>query len=65
MLFRSFGVLTDFNALATSRNTAEQTLHAMYSVTNPSNLYGSWMGLVISAVVCVVVFAVALQYNES
>jgi len=61
---QNFGILTDLNALPTSSSTETKSLDAMYSITNTSNFYGSWFGLVISSFVYIAIFAVALKWKD-
>jgi len=61
---QNFGTLTNFNALPTSQDLAEKSINAMYSVTNSNNIYGTWQGLLISSVVCIAIFTVALKLKS-
>jgi ABC-type transport system involved in multi-copper enzyme maturation permease subunit len=59
---QGFGILTDFNALNISEYVPADP-QDMYEATS-ANLYWSWVGLGIFAIVCVVVFAAALKMTK-
>ena len=58
---QNFGTLANFNSLPTSTSVETKALNAMYSVTNSANVFGTWRGLIISSIVYIAVFAVALR----
>ena len=58
---QNFGTLANFNALPTSAEVETKALNAMYSVTNSANLFGTWRGLIISSIVYIAIFAIALR----
>ena len=62
---QNFGVLTDFNSLSTSATVSDISLNSMYSITNISNFYGSWVGLGVLSVLYTVIFALALKIKEN
>ena len=61
---QNFGTLSNFNALPTSASVDTKTLNAMYSITNPSNVYGTWRGLIISSIVYIAIFTIALRLKN-
>ena len=61
---QNFGTLSDFNSLPTSQDVAEKSINAMYSVTNADNIYGTWQGLLLSSLVYIAIFAVAVQLKS-
>ena len=61
---QNFGTLSNFNALPTSSEVAGKSIHAMYSVTNAGNIYGTWQGLLISTAVYICIFTAALKLKS-
>ncbi|MCL2487242.1 MAG: FHA domain-containing protein [Oscillospiraceae bacterium] len=62
---QGFGILTNFNALPTSSETATQSIDALYSATDVARLYGSWIGLLVCSLICIAIFVMAVKTKKS
>ncbi|MDR0491559.1 MAG: ATP-binding cassette domain-containing protein, partial [Oscillospiraceae bacterium] len=58
---QNFGTLSNFNALSASADVESKALDSMYSITNSANVFGTWRGLIISSIVYIAIFAIALR----
>ena len=62
---QNFGTLSNFNALPSSQDVSAKAINAIYSVTNVSgNIYGTWQGLLLSSLLYIAIFTVALKLKS-